>query len=138
MLEILEKIISILTTDAGVLSYIPATNIYVGPVDVLVETQSELPYPQINIHVSSETQRSNPLNTRDTQIQLDIWSRNSQMEIEQIYEAMIEALKYQITNQDTAHIFWSRLNGATDFYEADRRIWHRAVIFTFWSMKPNN
>lgn len=137
MLEILEKIISILTNDADVLAVIPAANIFVGPVDVAFDKQSELPYPQINIHVSSEVQRSNPLNTRDTQIQLDIWSRNSQMEIEQIYEAMIEALKYQLTDQDTAHIFWSRLNGATDFYESDRRIWHRAVIFSFWSVKPN-
>ena len=135
MLEILQKIVGVLTADAGVTALVPATNIFVGPVDVTMEKQAELLYPQINIFTVSEVQRSNPLNTRDTHIQIDIWDRNSQLEIENIYEAVIAALSYQISNQGSAHIFWQRLGSAVDLYESDRRIWHRAMTYVVWSVK---
>lgn len=135
MLEIFQKIIAILTADSTLTALVPVNNILVGPVDMVMEKQADLLYPQINIHSVTEVQRSVPFSTRDTQVQLDIWSRNSQMEIEQIYERVINDLSYQITDQGSAHIFWMRLNGAVDFYEADRRIWHRAVTYTVWSLK---
>lgn len=137
MLEILQKIIAILTADATLTAIVPAANILTGPVDITMEKQNKLLYPQVNLHVVAEVQRSNPLNTRDTQIQIDLWSRKSQLELEQMYEALITALQYLTNDQSTAHIFWSRLNGSIDDYEADRRIWHRACTFSFWSMKPN-
>lgn len=122
--------------DSTLTAIVPATSILVGPVDITMEKQAGLLYPQINLHAVSEVQRSNPLNTRDTQIQLDIWSRNSQLELENIYEEVVTALGYLTVNQGTSHIFWSRLGGAIDDYEADRRIWHRACTFVFWSIKP--
>lgn len=135
MLEILQKLISVLTANATVTAIVPVTSIMVGPVDVTMEKQDTLIYPQINIFVVSETQRSNPLGTRDTRVQIDLWSRNSQLEIEQMYEAVITALSYQISDQGSAHIFWQRLGGAVDLYESDRRIWHRAVDYVCWSIK---
>ncbi len=135
MLELLQKIIAILTADATLTAIVPTAQILTGPVDIVAETQGSLPYPQVNMHVIAEVQRSNPLGTRDTQIQIDIWSRNSQLEIENIYEEVIKALSYQTTDQSTAHLFWSKLGGAIDDYESDRRIWHRAVTFVFWSLK---
>ena len=135
MLELLEKIIAVLTADTALTAIVPSTQILTGPVDIVMETQRQLIYPQINIHSVSEVQRSNPLATRDTQIQLDIWSRDSQLQLEHIYEEVINALSYMTTNQSTAHIFWSRLGGAIDDYESDRRIWHRACTFVFWTIK---
>lgn len=135
MLEIFQKIIATLQGDATLTAIVPVANITVGPVDIVQEKQSELMKPQINIFQVSEVQRSNPLNTRDTQVQLDIWSRNSQLEIENIYERVVTLLSYQITDQSTAHIFWDRLDGGVDHYETDRRIWHRACTFRVWSMK---
>lgn len=137
MLEILQKIIAVLTANSTLTAIVPAAQILTGPVDITMEKQAKILYPQINLHVITEVQRSNPLNTRDTQVQIDLWSRNSQLEIEQMYEALVEALKYLTTDQSTAHIFWSRLGGAIDDYEGSRRIWHRACTFVFWSMKPN-
>lgn len=134
MTEILQKIVSVLVAAAPI-GAVASTNIYTGPGDFIFETQSELVYPLINIHVVSEVQQSNPLNTRETQIQLDIFSRNSQLELQNAYEAVIAALKYLTVDQSTAHIFWSRLDGAVDNYEADRRIWHRACTFRFWTLK---
>lgn len=134
MLEILEKIVSVLTSMSAVTNIV-GTNIFVGPVDIPMEKQVDLLYPQISMFVVSEVQRSNPLGTRDTHIQIDLWSRNSQLEIETLYEAVIAALSYQISDQSPAHIFWQRLGGATDLYESDRRIWHRAVTYVCWSIK---
>lgn len=135
MLELLQKIIAVLTADTTLTALIPVGNILTGPVDITMEKQSELLYPQINIHIVAESQRSVPISTRDTQVQIDIWSRNSQLEMENIYEQIISDLSYKISDEGSAHIFWMRLNGAVDFYEGDRRIWHRAMTFTAWTLK---
>lgn len=136
MLEILQWIVAQLIADTILTTIVPVTNIYTGPVDVLVETQNELHMPMIILSTVSEMQRTVPQGARDSQIQIDIWSRNSQLEIEQIYEEVISLLSFQIANQGTAHIFWDRLGGSVDLFEEDRRIWHRAATFTFWSIKP--
>lgn len=136
MLEILKYIVSTLKGASAVTSIVPSTNIFVGPVDVVTESQSELLLPQINIHVISESVRTVPINTRDTIIQIDIWSRNSQLEVVQAYEAIMSALNYQSPTQDTAKIFWERLNNVVDQYESDRRIFHRSMTFAVWSQKP--
>jgi hypothetical protein len=136
MLEILKWIIAQMVADAALTAIVPVANIYTGPVDVLVETQDELHMPMIILSTISEVQRTVPQGARDTQIQIDIWSRVSQLEVENIYEEVIRLLSFQIANQDTAHIFWDRLAGSTDMFEEDRRIFHRSATFTFWSIKP--
>ena len=138
MLEILQKIISILTTDATLNAIVPAANIFTGVVDIVEESQSGLYLPQINISVVTETTRSVPSWTRDTQIQLDIWSRNNQLEVLTIYERILTLFEYQSGNQSSAHVFWFKMNGANDLNETDRRIWHRACSVTVWSQKINN
>lgn len=138
MLELYEKIISILIADAGVTAIVPATSIFMGPVDITMETQASLLYPSIVIFQVSEAVRTVPQGARDTQFQLDIWSRNSQLEVENIYEAVLSALDFFSGNQSNAHIFWERLDGAVDSVEgpSDRRVWHRALTFRAWSIKP--
>jgi hypothetical protein len=136
MNEIIQKIISVLTNDSALTAIVPATNIFVGPVDIVEETQNGLYLPQINIHVITEVSRTVPLNTRDTTLQLDIWSRNSQLEVVQVYELIITALNYSSADQSTAHIYWERLSGTSDDYESDRRIFHRSMTVVVWSQKP--
>lgn len=136
MLEILQSIISVLTGDATLTAIVPSTNIMVGPVDIVTESQAGLIMPQINVHVVSEVSRSVPLNTRDTLIQIDIWSRTSQLELENIYERVVALLNYSSPSQGTAKIFWERLGGAVDQYEGDRGIWHRSVTYNIWAVKP--
>ena len=135
MLEIFQSLISILTNDATLNAIVLPESILTGPVDITMESQSSLTYPMIVLSLVSEVSRSVPSNTRDTHIQLDIWSRNSQLEIETIYERIIELLNYQSGNEGTAHLFWQRLGGAVDMFESERRIWHRPVTFVFWSIK---
>lgn len=140
MLEILQNIMSVLTGDSTLLALInqpnPATHIMAGPVDIVTETQAGLIMPQINVHVVSEVGRAIPTNTRDTLIQIDIWSRTSLLETVNIYERIITLLNYTSPTQGSAKIFWERLGGAIDQYESDRRIWHRSVTYNVWSQKP--
>lgn len=136
MLEIIDYIISILIADATLIAIVPATQIFTGPVDVATEKQVELLLPQINVHIVSETQRTVPSNTRDTMVQIDIWSRNNMKEVATIYERIITLLTYKTVDQGTAHIFWDRLGSAVDQYESDRRIFHRSMSFVVWTQKP--
>lgn len=134
MLQIFEKFIALLKASSAVTNIV-GNNIYVGPVDITMEKQNTLLYPQILLSMVSEAVRTVPQNTRDTTIQLDIFSRNSQMEVETLYEAVLTALNYYQGDQDTAHIFWQRLGGAIDLFESDRRYWHRSLTFQVWAIQ---
>lgn len=134
MLQIFQEFITLLTGSSAVTTIV-GTNIFTGPVDITMEKQAELLYPQILLSLVSESVHTVPLNTRDTSIQLDIFSRNSQLEVEQIYEAVLTALNYQSGDVNTAHIFWQRLGGAVDLFESDRRYWHRSLTFQVWAIE---
>lgn len=136
MLEILQYIVAQMTADATLTAIVPVANMFTGPIDVLIEAQDELHMPMIVVSTVSEAQRTVPQGARDTTIQIDIWSRNSMLEAEQIYEEIVSLFSFKIANQSSAHIFWERLQGAVDMFEEDRRIWHKAVTVVFWSIKP--
>lgn len=133
MLQIEQKIIDILKADATLVAIVPAANMFVGPSDVIQEKQAELFMPQINIQMVSEVVRTVPSGARDSVYQLDIWSRVSQLQLEQIYERILTLLNYDSGDKNTAHLYWERLDSAVDLYESDRRIWHRACSFRCWS-----
>lgn len=135
MLEIFQKMVATLQAASAVTSIV-GTNIYTGPVDIPMENQDSLLYPSVVLSQVTEVQRTVPLGARDTQVQIDLWSRNSQLELENLYEAVIAALSFQSGDQSSAHIFWQRLGGAVDLFESDRRIWHRSCTYTVWSIKP--
>ncbi len=136
MLEILQWIYTQISNDPTLNAIVPVANIFTGPVDVLVEKQDALIMPAIIVSVISEAQRTVPQGARDSEIQIDIWSRVSQLEVENIYEQVITLLSFQIANQGPAHIFWERLGGSVDLFESDRRVWHKSSTFRFWSIKP--
>ncbi len=143
MLEIFQYILQLLLADPVLVALVTtvqnnqtSVNIFTGPVDVAMEKQDSLLYPSIVLSLVGEVVRTVPQGARDTQIQLDIWSRNSQLEIETIYEQVLQDLNFMSANEGSAHIFWQRLGGAVDLFESDRRIWHRSCTFTVWGIKP--
>lgn len=134
MIQILENIMNTLTTDSTLTALCPASNMFTGVVDVSVETQASLLYPQITLSTASEVGRTVPLNARDTIVQIDIWSRQSQLEVENIYERVVTLLNYDSGNQGSAHLFWERLGSAIDMYEStDRRYWRKTCSFKVWA-----
>ncbi len=136
MLEIFQEFISILVNDATITTIVPKKNILTGPADIIQEKAENLLEPSIILSQVSEAVRTVPLDARDTQVQLDILSRVSQLQMENIYEAVLNALNYVSQNQGSAHIFWQRLGGAVDLFETDRRVWRRSLTFTVWAIKP--
>ena len=144
MLEIFQFIVATLLADPILVGYVTvklpnnqtSVNIFTGPVDMSMEVQASLLYPSVILSLVSEVVRTVPQGARDTQIQLDIWSRNSQLEIDTIYEQILADLDFLTANQGSAHIFWQRLGGAVDLFESDRRVWHRSCTFTVWAIKP--
>src|SRR5581483_8614950 len=134
MINICNKIISVLINDATLTAVVPAANITVGPVDIVQQTQASLLMPQINLRPISEVVRTVPLNTKDTRIQIDIWSRNSEMEAQTIYERLLTLLDFISYDQGTTHVYWQRLGGLSSTYETDVRLWHYSADFIFWSL----
>jgi hypothetical protein len=132
MLNVSKKIISLLKADSSLTTIVSASNMFVGPTDIVEEKMSELYMPQINVQQIGETSRTVPSGVRDTILQLDVWSMNSQLEVENISEIIIPLLNYEITDESTSHIYWLRMSGNADQYETDRRIWHRAIRFNVW------
>jgi len=134
MLSTEKKFISVLTSDATLNAIVPAANISVGPVDMVIELQSELRMPHINIHLVSENEATVPLGARETQYQLDIWSRTSQLEVETIYERVLTLLSFTSYDSENSHTFWERAQSVVDEYESDMRVFHRAITFQVWAM----
>lgn len=134
MLNICNKVVKILMSDPTLTSTVPVSSISVGPVDVIVQKQSELLMPQINIHPISESVSTVPLNTKDTRVQMDIWSRNSEMEVQTIYERVLILLNFQTYDQGGSHVFWQRLENTAVMYDTEVRLWHMSADFVFWSL----
>jgi hypothetical protein len=134
MLNICNKFITLLTTNAPLVAIVPASSISIGPVDIVQETQASLQMPQINIRPISEVVATVPRNTKQTRLQLDIWSRNSEMEAQNIYEQILTILDFQSYDQSTSHIWWQRLGGLSSSYETDVRLWHYSADFLIWSL----
>jgi len=135
MLEIFEQLITILTNDAALQAIVPKKNILVGPVDIIIEKQTELLYPAITLSLVSESVLTVPMKSRDTVIQIDLWSFQNQMQIEQIYERVLTLVNYYTGDKSTEHTFWQRIQSSADQYESDRRIWHRSISLQVWSNK---
>lgn len=133
MLDIAKKIIDVLINDATLTAIVPAANIFTGPVDIVIEKQTEFFHPMVILSLVSESSRSVPSNVRDTVFQIDIYDRNTYLEMENIYEKILEALNYLSYNEGDSHIFWQRMSASNDDYDSDRRVWHRSFRFTAWS-----
>ena len=137
MKDILSKFVDILKADATLATLMGTTTpnnyVFVGPVDIVVEEQSDLQIPQINMHVISEFFNTVPQDTRETRVQIDVWSRKNEVQVADMYERIAELLNYQISDKNSTHIFWQRVGGMTEQYESDVRIWHYSVDFMVWS-----
>jgi hypothetical protein len=137
MLEILQNLIATFTGDATLTAIVPASQIFVGQVDIVEQTQAGLQLPQINIHVISENTLPVPTNARDTLIQIDIFSRNDMLEVVEVYERILVLVNYFIGNYGAAHLFWQLSSGMVDQYESGRTLFHRSITFKVWAIKPH-
>lgn len=133
MLTITQNLISSLLADATVKSLV-SNRIFPEGVDIVPETTL---FPLITIHNISERTLTNPRNEREITIQVSIWSRKNQLEVEQISEGVLQVLNYQRFNSGYGSTIqrWGREDSAVDLFEADRRVWHKALTFRVWAQQ---
>ena len=116
---------------------VPNLSIFSGSIDIVKQLQKELGFPLIEIHTISEGVRTVPLNTKDTMVQLDIWSRVSELQVQQIYERVLQLLNFQSTittgNINGTTIEWQRSDGAVEEYASDIRVWKISITLKLWS-----
>jgi hypothetical protein len=138
MLDILQFMLGKLTGDAALAALmntdLPITTIYTGPVDLVKQTQASLKFPLMTLTATSETFRTVPLGARDSRVSVDIWSRNSELEIEQIYERICTLLNFQEGDKNSTWVAWQRGGGLSSQYESDARLWHFTADFITWSV----
>ena len=138
MLNIIQKELALLTIDSTLATLMntttPNKRIFTGAVDIVKETQSTLGFPLLNIIAISESFRTVPEGARDSRIQIDIWSRNSELEVENIYERIQTLLNFKSGDINSSHVFWQRSSGMSSDYENDVRLWHYSTDFTIWSI----
>lgn len=133
MLDLAISTINYLKTNASVTALVNANSITTGPVDQIIEKQGQIIMPQIVVNDVSEVVNTVPLNTRQSRLQISCWSRTSELESLQIYEAILAVLDFQSNNTNTTHIFWQRLGGYNKAYDARMRLWNTAGDFIVWS-----
>jgi len=137
MIAQLQNIVSVLSTDstlAGLMSTtVPNKAIYVGDVDIVREQQKTFQYPLLVLHTISDSFERLPLGARETVIQLDVYSRNNEMEAINIYEEIGNVLSYSNATQGGTMIWWQRVTDGHDQSETEMRIWHIPVTLKVWS-----
>jgi hypothetical protein len=141
MLNINENLVNQLKNDSTLASLmnttVPNLSIFSGAVDVVKQLQKELGFPLIEMHTISESVRTVPLNVKDTMVQLDIWSRVSELQVQQIYERVMILLNFQSTittgSINGTTIEWQRSNGAVEDYSSEIRLWKISMDLKTWS-----
>ena len=137
MINTAQNIIISLTQDstlAGLMNTtVPNNSVYTGDVYVVREKQNTFQYPLLTMSPVSEEFEVMPLNGRQATYQLDIFSRNSEIEAIQIYEQVVFNLSFINTSQDSTKIWWTRPVSATNISESEMRIFHIRVDIHVWS-----
>jgi hypothetical protein len=133
MLNLAISTINYLKNNSAVTSIVAPQAITTGPVDIVVEKQNQIIMPQIIVNDVSEVTNTVPLNTRESRVQISCWSRTSQLEALNIYEAVVQALDYQSNDTNSTHIFWQRVGGYSKSYDSRMRLWNVSADFLVWS-----
>jgi hypothetical protein len=130
MIVILQNTINTLLNDTVINAFV-GDRIYPEGVDIFPETTL---FPLITVNMVGEAILTNPKYEKSVQIQVNIWSRLSELEKEQITERVQQLLDYQQFNQgvNSAILRWQRQDAGVDLFESDRRIWHKALTFRCW------
>lgn len=131
MLSIFQSTIDTLKNDATIQSFV-AQRVYPEGVDIAPESTL---FPLITVHHISENTYTNPRNEKVISMQISMWSRLSEVEVEQIADRVETLLNYQQfqTGYGTTIQRWQRQDSGADQYESDRRIWHKALTFKTWA-----
>ena len=138
MLNVQLNVLSVLKNDATLASLMntltPNLHIYMGARDIVIEKQSDIQYPAIIITVVSESDIRIPIHGHESRLQIDVWSRNSELEAVKIYDQIRALLSYQNnTTSNSTTIWWSRIDSASEDYNSEMVLWRYKIDVFVWS-----
>ena len=138
MTDILQNIISILINDSTLATLmntsVPNKNIFTGAIDIVKETQASLAFPTVILYAISESFRTVPQGVRDSRVQLTLVSRNSEKEVQDMYERIAVLLNFTSGNKNNSWIAWERGSGLSSQYDSSMRLWQLTFDITVWSV----
>ena len=139
MLAFKEWLVNTLVNDPTLQSYLTDQNghINVFPVDIDVQPEQ---FPCIIFQDAGIQVLSRPQGMHVGSIQLDIYSLNNSLEMEQIYDRVAQLLNFKdsTTESLTGTLWWIRENAVRDIHDSERRLWRKTVDFKIWYNTSTN
>jgi hypothetical protein len=142
MINLKTWLVSVVTSDAKLQGYLtnaggnPPYNIYPMGVDNVGENLPAITFSDVGI-----TLLSVPRGMHVGRFQLDIWSKISALENENIYARLAQVLNYQndltTTTTFSGNLWWIREEMATDTIESNRRLWRKIITYKIWASNPD-
>ncbi len=139
MLNVKSWLVNLIKTDTALQAYLKGKdgNVNVFPRDVDLQPEQ---FPCITYSDAGVTLLSAPRGMHVGILQLDIWSTNSALEVENIYERLGQLLNYRdsTTQSLSGILWWFREERAMDMHTPSRRLWHKVVDYKFWANNASN
>lgn len=134
MRRVKQFIIQKLLDDATINGYV-GRRVYPSQRDITPEI-----LPAITVTQVSGGHRTVPSRARDMLMQVDIWSINNFLEVENIYERVTTLLNSPVTatsvlalTGDNEQIYWVREDSSVDVPDETRNLFHKAVTLRVWA-----
>jgi hypothetical protein len=118
-------------TMQGYLAHAGDYNVYPGGVDLAPEQ-----FPAVTFFEAGSTMLSRPQGMRVGMLQVDIWSINTALEVENIYTRLAQLFNFQDSTTNTfsnGKLYWLREQSVKDMSEPGRRLWRKMVNLKYWA-----
>lgn len=140
MLDFKSYIVTTLKNDATLQTYLrdAALNMNIFPTDVDLSPEQ---FPCIVYQDAGVSVLSRPQGMHVGMFQLSIFSINSAIEVENIYERLSQLINFKDSTTQTipnsGTLWWMREDNVRDAPDAARRMWQKIIVLKFWMSKGN-
>ena len=120
--------------DTTIAGYV-GKNVYPAGIDIAPERM-----PCITFFEVGTTILSVPRGMNIGILQVDIWSKTGEIEVENIETRISQLMNFRDSSQDTftGILWWCRKQSVRETFEADRKIFHKSIDYKFWCNATDN
>jgi hypothetical protein len=120
--------------DTTIQSYV-GKNVYPAGIDIAPEKM-----PCITFFEVGTTILSVPRGMNIGLLQVDIWSRKGEIEVENIETRISQLLNYRDSSQDTfdGTLWWCRKQSVREEMTEDRKLFRKSIDYKFWCNSTDN
>lgn len=134
MLNFKTYFVNKMLNDSTIAGYV-GKNIYPAGIDIAPEK-----FPCITFFEVGTTITAVPRGMNIGILQVDIWSKNGEIEVENIETRISQLMNFRDSSQDTftGTLWWCRKNSVRENFEQDRKLWNKSVDYRFWASNVDN